>query len=425
MPNQFCGAEIMKPFDVTTTRAEFPILAQEVHGYPLCYLDNAATSQKPRAVIEAICRYYERDNANVHRGIHELSERATAQYEAVRSQLADFIGAASASEVIYTRGATEAINLVAQSYVANTLKPGDVIVLSEMEHHANLVPWQMLAAKHGFDLRFIEVNAAGEWVLEGLPRLFADGRVKFVACNWVSNALGTINEIAALQPYCADIPLLLDACQVPAHMPMDVSALYRECGVDFVAFSSHKMFGPTGLGVLWGREALLEAMPPWQGGGDMIAHVDYDTFKVGELPLKFEAGTPAIAEVIGFGAALDWLNAQDRAGALHHEMGLLERATAGLRAIDGVQIFGEAAHKAPVISFLAPTTDLHPSDLASLLNLKGIAVRSGHHCTMPVIAKFGLPATARASFALYNTMEEVDHFVATLAAIVAEYGVAS
>ncbi len=394
--------ETLPSFDVDRLRADFPILHQEVNGKPLCYLDNAATAQKPRSVIEAVEHYYTWDNANVHRGLHTLSERATDAYEGARESVRAFLNARSAREIVFTRGCTEAINLVASSF-GERLREGDEIILTTMEHHANIVPWQLLRDRRGVVLRIAPVNEAGELDLEGLRALISP-RTRLVALSHISNVLGTVNpvdEVIALA-HQADIPVLLDGAQSAPHQPVDVAAL--DC--DFFTFSSHKLFGPTGIGVLYGKEAWLDTMPPYQGGGDMIEHVSFERTTFNELPLKFEAGTPNIAGGIGLAAAIDYLNRLDWTSAQRHEQALLEYATQTLEAIPGLQIIGRAHHKAAVISFVIEGA--HAYDLATLIDQHGVAVRSGHHCAMPLMAYYNVPATTRASFAFYNTFDEID-----------------
>ncbi len=391
------------PFDVESVRREFPLLHDTMRGRPLVYLDNAATTQKPQAVIEAIDHYYRHENANVHRGVYQLSESATEKYEAVRDRVKAFINARSRNEVIFTRGTTEAINLVASSF-GSTFGQEDEILISAMEHHSNIVPWQLLAQRTGATLRVVPISEHGELLTDDFHSLLCE-RTRLVALAHVSNALGTINPIAELIAAARDCGarVLIDGAQAVAHTRVDVQQL----GCDFYAFSGHKMFGPTGIGVLYGREQLLDAMPPYQGGGEMIQRVTFEKTDYAELPHKFEAGTPHIAGTVGLGAALDFLARFDFEAIEHHEQRLLARATALAADFPGLRIIGTARHKAAVLSFLL--ADIHAHDLSTLLDHEGIAVRAGHHCAMPVMDFFRVPATVRASFALYNTEAEVDH----------------
>jgi cysteine desulfurase/selenocysteine lyase len=394
------------PLDVSSIRADFPILASRVNGKPLVYLDNAATSQKPLVVIEAVRRFLAEENANVHRGVHYLSERATLAFDAVRGQARAFLNAPAEHEVIFVRGTTEAINLVAQSYGRSVLKPGDEILLTTMEHHSNIVPWQLIAGQTGAVVRAIPINDAGEVDLEAYRRLLSP-RTRIVGVVHVSNALGTVNPVAEMtrMAHEAGAIVLVDGAQAAPHLPIDVQAL----GCDFYACSGHKVFGPTGVGLLWGRTALLERMPPWQGGGDMIHTVSFAGTTFAPLPAKFEAGTPAIAEVIGLGAALGYIRKLDFAAVRAYEHDLLAHATEQVRAVPGVRLVGTAADKAGVLSF---TLDgVHAHDLGTILDSEGVAIRAGHHCAQPVMERFGLHATARASFAFYNTYDEVEVLV--------------
>jgi len=397
------------PLDVTAIRRDFPILARTVRGSPLSYLDNAASSQRPRAVIDAMSRYYEQSHANVHRGVHWLSQEATDLFEGAREKVRRFINARSTREIIFVRGTTEAINLVAQSYGRTQFGPGDEILVSWLEHHANIVPWQMLCQQTGATLKVAPITQSGEVDFDAFAALLSP-RTKLVALAHVSNALGTVipvhRFIAAART--RGVPVLLDGAQAVPHMKVDVQAL--DC--DFYAFSSHKMCGPTGIGVLYGRESLLTAMPPWQGGGDMILAVSFEKTVYNSLPYKFEAGTPAIAEAIGLGAAIDYLEAlgMERIAAAEHE--LLVYANERLATIPGLRFVGTAPEKAAVVSF---TLDkVHPHDLGTILDSEGVAIRTGHHCAMPVMDFYGLPATARASFAFYNTRAEIDRLVGAL-----------
>ena len=395
--------------DVERIRSDFPILQQQVHGKPLVYLDNAATAQKPRSVIDAVSRHYEADNANIHRGVHELSIRATEHYERTRLRVQRFLGAARPEEIVFVRGATEAINLVAQSFCRPRLTTGDEIVISEMEHHSNIVPWQILCEQTGATLRVIPMNDDGELILEEYERLLGS-RTRLVAVTHVSNALGTINPVREMieTAHKHGIPVLLDGAQAAPHLAIDV----RELDCDFYAVSSHKMFGPTGVGALYGRFDLLDAMPPYQGGGEMIKSVTFEKTTYNDLPGKFEAGTPNIAGAIGFGAAVDYLNeiGLDNIAAYEHE--LLDHATRALTAIPEVRLIGTAKHKAAVVSFVVE--GIHPHDVGTVLDREGIAIRTGHHCAQPVMQHFKVPATSRASFAFYNTRDEIDALAAGL-----------
>jgi cysteine desulfurase/selenocysteine lyase len=396
--------------DVAAIRREFPILDRTVRGgRPLSYLDNAASSQRPRAVIDAMSRYYEQSHANVHRGVHLLSQEATDLFEGAREKVRRFINARSTKEIIFVRGTTEAVNLVAQSYGRSQFRSGDEILVSWLEHHANIVPWQMLCQQTGAVLKVAPITQAGEVDFEAFTQLLSE-RTKLVALAHVSNALGTVvpvrKFIAAARS--RGVPVLLDGAQAVPHMKVDVQAL--DC--DFYAFSSHKMCGPTGIGVLYGRESLLAAMPPWQGGGDMILAVSFDKTVYNGLPYKFEAGTPAIAEAVGLGAAIDYLESigMERIAAAEHE--LLVYANERLATIPGLRFVGTAPEKAAVVSF---TLDkVHPHDLGTILDSEGVAIRTGHHCAMPVMEFYGLSATARASFAFYNTRAEIDRLVDAL-----------
>lgn len=398
--------------DVGKIRKDFPVLDVEVHpGVKLVYLDSGATSQKPLQVIEAMDTYYRRQNSNIHRGVHTLAEDATLAYENARVKVAKFINAAKPREIIFTRNATEAINLVAYSWGRANLKAGDVVLLTEMEHHANLVPWQMLASEKGIRLEFIPVTEGFLLDLAALPALLEQFKPKLVAFTAMSNVLGTITPAAEIirQAHAAGALTLIDGAQSVPHLATDVQAL----DVDFLAFSSHKMLGPTGLGVLYGKQALLEAMPPFLGGGDMIKRVQLRTFVPNALPHKFEAGTPAIAEVIGLGAAVDYLNAVGMDAIAAHDHELTAYALERLEEVPGIWIFGPSAeHKSSNATFTF--AGAHPHDVAEILNRYGVATRAGHHCAMPVHEKFGIPATTRASFYLYNTREEIDQLIEAL-----------
>jgi len=397
------------PFDVQAVRREFPVLARTVHGKPLCYFDSGASAQRPLAVIEAVDDYERNHHANIHRGVHALSQEATALYEGARDRLVTFVNARSRHEIVFVRGTTEAINLVAQSYGRSTLAAGDEVLITYLEHHANIVPWQLLCEQTGAKLVVAPIDARGEVHAEAVEALMT-ARTRILACAHVSNALGTILPVRRLiaAAKARGIVTLLDGAQAVPHMAVDVQAL----GCDFYAFSGHKLFGPTGIGVLYGREALLERMPPWQGGGDMILSVGFDKTTFNALPYKFEAGTPNISGAIGLGAAVDFLQSLDL-GAVHaHEQALLDYATSELDRIDGLTIIGTAREKASLISFVV--AGVHPHDLGTILDKDGIAVRTGHHCAMPVMEFFKVPATARASFALYNTFEEIDRLAAAI-----------
>ena len=400
------SCEAMNNFDVARIREDFPVLRQKIHGKPLVYFDNGATSQKPQIVIDTLSRYYSAENSNIHRGVHHLSERATAAYEAARGKVRSFINAGSDKEIIFVRGTTEAINLVAQSYGRSFLRAGDEIIVSAMEHHSNIVPWQMLCEQVGARLRVIPINHDGEIVMDEYRRLLNE-KTKFVSVTHVSNALGTIvqvKEIIALA-HERSIPVLLDGAQAVPHLKVDV----QEFGCDFYAFSGHKMFGPTGVGVLFGCEELLEKMPPYQGGGDMISLVTFEKTHYNVLPYKFEAGTPHIAGGIGLGAAIDYLQGLDWDRLAAHEHELLSYATEALSEFKPARIIGTAKEKAGVISFVID--HIHAHDVGTILDQEGVAVRAGHHCAMPVMQRFGVPATTRASFAFYNTKEEIDVMV--------------
>jgi cysteine desulfurase/selenocysteine lyase len=392
-------------FDVERVRAEFPILATTSRGKPLVYLDSAATAQKPQVVIDAIRDYYQHDNANIHRGVYQLSERATMAWDAAREQVARFIGAADANEVVFVRGTTEAINLVAHSFLSRVPRPASrapTVLVTEMEHHANIVPWQLAGAKTAP----IPVSDAGELDLAAAERLLAQGP-SLLAVTHVSNTLGTINPIAELcrMAHAHGVPVLVDGAQAAPHLPVNVA----ELGCDFYAFSSHKTFGPTGIGALWARREILEAMPPYQGGGDMIDLVTFDRTTFAEVPRRFEAGTPHIAGAVGFAVAVNWIATQDRAAVQAHEDQLVLDASEQLAAIPGLRLVGTAAHKAAVVAFALDGA--HPHDIASLLDGEGICVRAGHHCTQPLHKRLGLSATVRASFAPFNTHGDVDALV--------------
>lgn len=409
----------MSALDVTALRRDFPALHQEVNGKPLVYLDNAATSQKPQAVLDVLETYYEHDNANVHRGIHELSRRATDAYEGARAKVARFIGAADPAEVVWTRGTTESINLVANAWGLDAVRAGDEILVSVMEHHSNLVPWQLLARRAGARLRFIELDDDGKLVLDDLPSLLNE-RTRIVAVTHVSNALGTINPVKEIVSAAkrAGALVLVDGAQGAVHTKLDV----RELGADFYAFSGHKMCGPTGIGVLWARRELLEAMGPWQGGGDMIEFVERDMSTWADVPHKFEAGTPNIAGAIGLGAATDYLSSLGMDAIAAHERELVAYALERLGRIPGIRIYGppSPSEHSAVVSFTLG--DAHPHDISTILDARGVAIRAGHHCAQLVMKRYGVAATARASFYLYNTCPEVDRLADGLEEVRAVFG---
>lgn len=392
--------------DAALLRHDFPILDQKVNGRPLVYLDNAATTQKPRAVMEAMDRYYATINANVHRGAHALSERATEAFEGARSKVQRFINAEDAREIIFVRGTTEAINLVAQSYGRSKLKSGDEIIVTEMEHHSNIVPWQLLCEQTGAVLRVVPIDERGELDMEQYQRLLGP-RTRLVAVVHLSNVLGTINPVKGIisLAHSHGVPVLLDGAQAVPHLKVDV----QDLGCDFYAFSGHKLYGPTGIGVLYGKEELLEAMPPYQGGGEMIRVVTFKKTVYNDLPYKFEAGTPDIAGAIGLGTAIDYVSGIGLETIALHERELLDYATEAVAGVPGLRIIGTARERASILSFVLD--GVHPHDIGTILDSEGIAIRTGHHCAMPVMEHFGLPATARASLALYNTRDDVDALV--------------
>lgn len=397
-------------FDVEAVRRDFPILQEQVNGHPLVYLDNAATTQKPRAVIDAISHYYLHDNSNVHRAAHALAERATTKFEGARSAVAEFLNAPHREQILWTRGTTESINLVAVSWGRNNLTAGDRVLVSAMEHHSNIVPWQMVAEATGATVEPIPVDDTGTLDMSALETQLEQGRVRMVAVGHVSNALGTVNpidDIIALAHKHGALALI-DGAQAVSHWPIDVQAL--DC--DFYAFSAHKLFGPTGFGVLYGKRELLEAMPPYQGGGEMIQSVSFAGTTYNQLPYKFEAGTPDIAGAVGLAAAIEYLNGLDREAAAAHERALLAYAEEKALATPGVTLVGTAAHKVSVMSFLVEGT--HPNDLGFLLDQQGVAVRTGHHCAQPIMEQYHIPGTVRASFAFYNTFDEVDRLFEAL-----------
>jgi cysteine desulfurase/selenocysteine lyase len=392
-----------KPFDVETIREDFPILQTKVHGHPLVYLDNAATSQKPQSVIDALVRYYEGENANIHRGVHYLSQIATEEFEKARETVRAFVNAALTSEIIFTRGTTEALNLVAQSYGRANVGAGDEVLITAMEHHSNIVPWQMLCEEKGAKLRVVPINDEGELLLEEYEKLLGP-KTKVVAVGHVSNALGTINPLQQMiaLAHAKGIPVVVDGAQAVPHLQVDV----QDLDADFYAFSGHKMYAPTGIGVLYGKHALLDAMPPYQGGGDMISSVTFEKTTYNKLPHKFEAGTPDMAGVAGLKAAIEFMNGIGIDKIAAHEHELLEYATEVIGALPGVRLIGTAREKASVLSFVLD--EVHPHDIGTILDQQGIAVRTGHHCAQPVMERFSIPATVRASFAVYNTKAEVD-----------------
>jgi cysteine desulfurase/selenocysteine lyase len=395
--------------DVERLRRDFPILGREVRGKPLVYLDNAATTQKPQVVIDALARYYERENANIHRGVHFLSELATEEYENARERVRGFLNAASSSEIVFVRGTTEGINLVAQTYGRRNLRAGDEVLITAMEHHSNIVPWQMLCEEKEARLRVAPIHDNGELDLAAFEKLFSPA-TKLVAVTYVSNALGTINPIRQIiqMAHRHHVPVLVDGAQAAAHLSVDV----QELDCDFFVFSGHKLYGPTGIGVLYGKAHLLDAMPPYQGGGDMISSVTFEKTIYNKLPYKFEAGTPNIAGVIGLGAAIAYVQSVGLDRIAAHEDRLLEHATAAVSSIPGLRLIGTAARKAGVLSFVFD--EVHPHDIGTILDQDGIAIRTGHHCAQPVMQRYGIPATARASFAFYNTLAEADALAAGL-----------
>jgi cysteine desulfurase/selenocysteine lyase len=403
-------ADLFPAFDVARVRADFPILSQRVHGKPLVFLDSAASAQKPRAVIDAMSHAMETQYANVHRGLHWMSERTSDDYEGVRGKVAALLHAAAREEIVFTRNSTEAINLVAHSYGRGIMKPGQAVLITEMEHHANIVPWQMLRDAHGIELRVAPITDAGELDMGALPGLLADGRVGLVAVTHMSNVLGTYNPIARITKLAHESGalVLVDGSQAVVHRAVDVQAL----DADFYVFTGHKLYGPTGVGVLWARAALLEAMPPFMGGGDMIASVSFERSTYAPAPQKFEAGTPAILEVIGLGAAIDYVNAIGFDAIAAHEAALTEHALARMAGVDGLRVVGTAQDRGGVISFTLEGAHAH--DVATLLDRNGIAVRAGQHCAEPLMRRLGLTSTARASFGIYTTAEEIDVLADTL-----------
>jgi cysteine desulfurase/selenocysteine lyase len=396
-------------YDVARIRADFPILAQRIHDKPLAFLDSAASAQRPRAVLDAVLRYETECHANVHRGVYVLSQRATEAFEGARERIRRFLNARSTREIVFVRGTTEAINLVAQSFARPKFGPGDEILITALEHHANIVPWQLVCEQTGAALRVAPINARGELVFEEFERLLGP-RTRLVATSHVSNALGTILPVTRIvaAARALGVPVLLDGAQAVPHEPLDMQAL----GCDFYAFSGHKLYGPTGIGVLYGRAELLEAMPPWQGGGDMIRTVSFEGSTWNDLPWKFEAGTPNISGAVGLGAAIDYFTSLGPEAVRVHEQGLLERATAALERVPGLRIIGTARHKAAVISFVLE--GVHAHDLGTILDSEGVAVRTGHHCAMPVMEFFEVPATARASFGCYSNDWDIERLLGAL-----------
>jgi cysteine desulfurase / selenocysteine lyase len=397
------------PLDVAAVRAEFPVLAGTMNGRPLVYLDSAATSQKPHGVIDRVARFYASENANIHRGVYRLSADATAAYDDARRRVAQFLGAGAPEEIVFTRGTTEGINIVAQSWARPLLRPGDEIVLTTLEHHSNIVPWQLVAAQTGARIRVAPITDAGEVEADAVAALLTD-RTRLVALAHVSNALGTILPVTRIAElaHAAGAVVLVDGAQAAPHLPVDL----RTLGCDFFVCSGHKMLGPTGIGVLWGRAALLDAMPPWQGGGDMIETVSFDGSTWAPLPAKFEAGTPHIAGAVGLGAAVEYLERVGLEAIGAHEHALLAHATARIGALPGVRLIGTAPAKAAVLSFVMD--GVHPHDIGTILDAEGICIRAGQHCAQPLMQRLGVPATARASFAFYNTVDEVDALAAGL-----------
>ena len=399
-------------FDPARARADFPILDQKVHGKPLVFLDNAASAQKPRQVIDAMSNFYARDYANIHRGVYELSERATTAFEGVRERVRQFIGAADAREIVFVRGTSEAINLVAGSFGGAQVGPGDEVLITHMEHHSNIVPWQMLCREKGAELRVAPVDDRGELLLGDFEKLLSP-RTRIAAVTHVSNAIGTVNPVREIVElaHARGVPVLVDGAQAVPHMRVDV----RELGCDFYAFSGHKMFGPSGIGVLYGTADRLSNMPPYQGGGEMILSVSFDETVYKDIPHKFEAGTPDIAGVVGLGAAIDYLESQGFEAVAAHEHDLLDHALEALAGVPGLRLIGTPEKRAAVVSFVLD--GVHPHDVGTILDEQGIALRTGHHCAQPLLTRFGVPATARASFALYNTRADVDALVRGLARV--------
>lgn len=406
-------AIVRKELDIEEVRAQFPILHQEVNGRPLVYFDNAATTQKPSAVIEALRHYYEQDNANIHRGIHTLAERATSAFEETRKAVQHFLGAREAEEIVMTKGTTDGINLVANTYGKANVKAGDEIVISAMEHHSNIVPWQMLCEEKGAKLRVIPVNDAGELMMDELKNMLNE-KTKIVSVVYASNSLGTVNPVEEIidLAHAQGAVVLIDGAQAAAHFDINVQAL----NCDFFVFSAHKVFGPTGTGVLYGKRRLLEKMPPYQGGGEMISNVTFEKTTYNDIPYKFEAGTPNIADVVAFRRALEYVQALGKVNIHAHEQRLLKHAHARMEQIDGLKIVGKAGDKVSVVSFIVD--GIYHFDIGQMLDARGVAIRTGHHCTQPLMEHYGLEGTARASFSVYNTIEEIDSMVEGLEKIV-------
>lgn len=402
------NAHAKPPLDIAAIRGEFPILSREINGKPLVYLDNAASAQKPRAVIDAVSRVYEHSYANVHRGLHTLANEATEAFEGAREKVAGFLGASGPDQIVFTRGATEAINLVAAGF-ASSLEPDDEILISQMEHHSNIVPWLMLAERTGARVIWSPVTDSGEIDLDAMAGLIGP-KTKLVSVTHMSNVLGTVNDAAAITALAHDkgVPVLLDGSQAAVHLPVNLS----DIGCEFYAFTGHKLYGPNGAGALYVKGDWLDRLPPWQGGGEMIADVYEDRVTFADAPYKFEAGTPAIADVIGLGAAIDWISQFDRMAILAHERALMDRALAGMVGIDGLRLIGTAQDKGAIIAFALDGAHAH--DIAQILDRYGVAVRAGHHCAQPLMRRFGVDSTARASFAVYNTADEADAFVEAL-----------
>jgi cysteine desulfurase/selenocysteine lyase len=400
-------------YDVDEIRKKFPILSSIIHGKPLCYLDNAATTQKPQSVIDSDVYFYTHLNSNIHRGVHYLSEASTKAYEDARIKIQKFINAPSEKEIIFTRGTTESINLVAQTLGRSILKEGDEIIISAMEHHSNIVPWQLIAAEKKAKIKVIPITDKGDLIIDEYKRLLSP-RTKIVSVVYVSNSLGTINDVETIISLAHEqnVPVLLDAAQAVNHLSVDVQKL--DC--DFLAFSGHKLYGPTGIGVLYGKSHFLESMPPYQGGGDMISKVTFEETTFNSIPYKFEAGTPNIAGTIGLGAAIDYINSIGISNIAIHEHELLEYATEQLLKINGLRIIGQSDNKCSLISFVLD--NIHPHDVGTFLDFEGIAIRTGHHCTQPIMDRFGVPATSRASFGLYNTKQEVDILAAGIKKVI-------
>lgn len=396
-------------FDIRSVRADFPILNRKVNGKPLVYLDNAATTQKPMSVVESLRQYYLEDNSNIHRGVHYLSQKATEGYENSRKKLCGFINARYTQEIIFVRGTTEGINLVAHSFVKERIKAGEEILITGMEHHSNIVPWQIVCQETGAILRVVPINDKGEIILEEYEKMLSP-KVKFVSLVHISNSLGTVNPVRQMieTAHAHDIPVLIDGAQTVSHLKLDV----RDLNCDFYVFSGHKMFGPTGIGVLYGKKEHLENMSPYQGGGDMIKSVTFEKTIYNDLPYKFEAGTPNIAGATALGAAVDYINKIGIDNVYDHEQDLLAYATEALLSVDGLRMIGAAKNKSAVISFMLE--DVHPHDIGTIIDSEGVAIRTGHHCTQPVMQRFGIPATARASFAMYNTKNEVDVLIESI-----------